>query len=212
MYEAFDEFDSLDEGDPFLGSLVSKIPWGKLAHTAGKSVLGSLGGILGEEPVYFDGESYEDFEAEYLNGDAAVMEVLAAEAAEAESEEEADAFIGALLPLALNAIPKIAPAAAKIGQQVLPSLVSGAKNLVATLWKNPSTRHLIQTIPTIARGTAATIARQAAAGRPVTAQTAVRALAGQAAKVLQNPKRSTAIVKRCRHTAARKKAAAHAFA
>jgi hypothetical protein len=213
LYE-HEEFDSLYEDleDPFIGSLVSKVPWGKLAKTAGKSVLSSLGGMLGEEENFDLEQTYEEFAADQLNGEMALMEVLAAEAAEADSEEEADAFIGAILPLATSLIPKLAPAAAKVGQAVLPSLVAGAKNLVSTLWKQPATRQLVQTIPTIARGTAATIAKQVAAGKPVTAQTAVRALAGQTAKVLQNPKKAAAIVKRCKQTAARKKAATPAMA
>ena len=169
LYEQ-EEFDALYEDleDPFIGSLVSKVPWGKLAKTAGKSALSSLGGMLGEEESFDLEGNYEDFAADQLNGEMALMEVLAAEAAEADSEEEADAFIGAILPLATSLIPKLVPAAAKVGQAVLPSLVSGAKNLVSTLWKQPATRQLIQTIPTMARGTAATIAKQVAAGRPVT--------------------------------------------
>jgi hypothetical protein len=221
LYE-MEDFDGLyeDQEDPFLGSLVSKVPWGKIAQTAGRSVMSSLGGNLGgllgelgEEEAFLGEASFEDFDAEHVNGETALMEVLAAQAAEAESEEEADAFIGALLPIATSLIPKIAPVAAKVGQAVLPHLVSGAKNLVGTLWKSPATRQLIQTIPTIARGTAATIAKQVAAGKPVTGQTAVRALAAQTAKVLQNPKRATAAMRRCKHVAARKRpAAAMAFA
>ncbi len=218
LYE-MEDFDALYEDleDPFLGSLVSKVPWGKIAQTAGKSVLsslgGGLGGLLGEEEAFLGEASFEDFDAEQANGETALMEVLAAQAAEAESEEEADAFIGALLPIATSLIPKIAPVAAKVGQAVLPQLVSGAKNLVSTLWKSPTTRQLIHTIPTIARGTAATIAKQVAAGKPVTGQTAVRALAAQTAKVLQNPKKATAAIRRCKHVAARKRpAAAMAFA
>jgi hypothetical protein len=212
LYET-EEFDALyEDEDQFIGGLVSKVPWGKIAKTAGKSVLSSLGDVLGEEESFDPETMYEDFAADQLNGEMALMEVLAAHAAEAESEEEADAFIGAILPLATSLIPKIAPVAAKAAQTVLPSLVSGAKNLVSTLWKSPATRQLVQTIPTIARGTAATIAKQVAAGKPVTPQTAVRALAGQAAKVLQNPKKATAIVKHCKQTAARKKAATPAMA
>jgi hypothetical protein len=216
LYE-LEDFDGLyeDHEDPFLGSLVSKVPWGKIAQTAGKSVLsslgGNLGGLLGEEEAFL-GE-YEDFDGELMDEESALMEVLAAQAAEAESEEEADAFIGAILPIATSLIPKLAPVAAKVGQAVLPHLVSGAKNLVGTLWKSPGTRQLSRTIPTIARGTAATIARQVAAGKPVTGQTAVRALAAQTAKVLQNPKTATAAVRRCKHVAARRRpATAMAFA
>jgi hypothetical protein len=217
MYETdFEEFDGLYEDleDPFVGGLLRKVPWGNIARTAGKAVLSSIGGALGEEESYFDLEaSYEDFEAEHLNGEAAVMEVLAAQAAQADSEEDADAFIGALIPMAASLIPKLAPAAAKAGQAVLPHLVSGAKNLASTLWKSPATRQLLHTVPTIARGTAATIAKQAAAGKPVTPQTAVRALAGQTAKVLQNPKRAAAVVRRSKATAARsRRATAAAFA
>jgi hypothetical protein len=217
LYE-MEDFDGLyeDQEDPFLGGLVSRVPWGKIAQTAGKSVMsslgGNLGGLLAEEEAFLGESSFEDFDGEQMNGETALMEVLATQAAEAESEEEADAFIGALLPIATSLIPKIAPVAARVGQAVLPHLVSGAKNLVGTLWKSPATRQLIQTIPTIARGTAATIAKQVAAGKPVTGQTAVRALAAQTAKVLQNPKKATAAIRRCKHVAARKRPAAMAFA
>jgi hypothetical protein len=194
-----------DQEDPFIGSLIRKVPWGKLARTAGKSVLSSVGGALGEEESsYGEAESLlEDFEAEQFNGETALMEVLAAQAAEADSEEEADAFIGALLPIATSLIPKLAPVAAKVGQKVLPQLVSGAKNLVGTLWKSPATRQLLHTVPTIARGTAASIAKQVAAGKPLTPDLAVRTFAGQTARMLQNPKRSAAVVKRSKQTAAR---------
>jgi hypothetical protein len=58
-----------------------------------------------------------------------------------------------------------------------------------TLHRNPQTRHLLKTVPTIARRTVNSLARQAARGRAVTPGTAVRTLARQAQRVLTHPGR-----------------------
>jgi hypothetical protein len=113
----------------------------------------------------------------------ALMEHLGHAAAEAESLHEADAFLGALVPLATSLVPKIAPALTRAA----PALIKGVTRVGRTLLRSPTTRHLIRTVPGIVRGTAVNLLRRASHGQPINPQAAVRALAGQAARVLSSP-------------------------
>ena len=185
-----------------------------------------------------EGESEFEFEHEFefetnpirrIYPDA-MMEHFAHVAAEAESEHEAgEAFLpliglaaSKLLPLAAKAI---APMAAKALPRITSSVMRAAPNLTRaissvgkTLYRNPSTRPLLRTLPTIARRTVGNIARQAARGQAVTPQRAVRTLAQQAAKVLSSPQQSVRAYKRSRaldrrfHRRIAPGAAAHAAA
>jgi hypothetical protein len=129
----------------------------------------------------------------------AMMEHLGQLAAEAESEEEAAEhflpLIGmaaskllpvvakAIAPMARKALPKIARAVTKASPHLTRSIGKVAK----TLHRNPATRHLLKTVPAIARRTVGSIARQAAHGRHITPRTAVHTLAKQARRVLGHP-------------------------
>lgn len=124
----------------------------------------------------------------------ALMEHLGHAAAEAESEAEAEAFIGALIPMAARLIPRVAPAI----MRAAPQLIRGASNVVRQLRRNPATRQLVRTVPTIVRGTVADIARQVGRGQPVTPQSAVRSLARQTARTLSNPRRCVQAYRRSR--------------
>jgi hypothetical protein len=130
----------------------------------------------------------------------AMMEHLAHAAMEAESEHEAaEGFLplipliaSKLLPLAAKALPKLAgralPQVARAIHRVTPQLTRSVGNLARTLHRNPQTRPLLRVVPSIARRAVTTIARQAAAGRPITPQSAVRVLARQNHRVLSNPR------------------------
>src|ERR1700739_2216457 len=139
----------------------------------------------------------------------AMMEHLAHESAQAESEHEAaEHFLpliplvaSKLLPLAAKAIPKIARALPKITRvvnRVSPQLTRGVSHITRTLFRNPRTRPLVRTIPSIARRTVANIARQAATGRTVTPRTAVRTLAQQARAILRSPRHRALALRRSR--------------
>jgi hypothetical protein len=139
----------------------------------------------------------------------AMFEHLAHRATEAETEDEAaEAFLpliplvaAKLLPLAAKAAPLIAKAMPKVMSavsRVTPQLTRGVANVARTLHRTPATRRLLQTVPTIAQRAVGQIARQVAAGRPVTAQTAVRALAQQTARVLRQPTRVRRVMTRSR--------------
>jgi hypothetical protein len=139
----------------------------------------------------------------------AMMEHLAHESAEAQSEHEAaEQFLpliplvaSKLLPLAAKAIPKVVRALPKITRvvnRVTPQLTKGVTRITRTLFRNPRTRPLVRTIPSIARRTVANIARQAAIGRAVTPQTAVRTLAQQTRTVLRSPRHRALAMRRSR--------------
>jgi hypothetical protein len=125
---------------------------------------------------------------------AALMAHLAHQATQTESEAEAEAFIGALVPLASAILPRIAPLVAR----AMPGLARGVMSVTRTLRSNPATRQLVRTVPTIVQRTTANIAQQSAQGRPVTPQTAVRALAQQTARVLGSPQQSVQAYRQAR--------------
>lgn len=167
------EYESEYEGDPFIGKLLS-----------------SLGSGLGL------GEGEYEYEYEYeavpMSEYEIVMENLAYRAAHSESEAEAEAFLGALASMAT----RLVPSAAKAIASVTPSLVRGVARMGSALHKNPTTRQLLQTAPTILKGTVQTLANQVEQGKPLSSTTALRALAGNTANVLDNPQKVKAAMKK----------------
>ena len=124
----------------------------------------------------------------------AMMEHLGHAAAEAETEAEAEAFVGALVPLAAGLVKHAAPHVAR----ATPHLVRGLSKVTHTLRGKPSTRSLVQTIPTIAARTTRSLARQVAHGRHITPRRAIRTLAGQTAAVLRDPRTRHRVVRHAR--------------
>jgi hypothetical protein len=194
-------------GSQALGGLIGdRLGQGALGRQLGTAVGGRLRNMIPErEWEYelegeFEGEWEGEFEAaERLNPlrrvyPDALMEHLGHAATEAESEAEAEAFIGAMIPLAARLIPRVAPAV----MRAAPQLIRGAAGVVRTLRRNPATRQLVRTVPTIVRSTVADIARQAGQGQAVTPQAAVRALARQTARTLSSPQRAVQAYRRSR--------------
>jgi hypothetical protein len=177
----------------------------------GEGWLGAIGNVVGS--LLGEGEGEDEFEDESaFEAEAedeispirkiypdAMMEHLGEMAFEAESEDEAAEhflpLVGmaaskllpvvakAVAPMAKKALPKIARAVTKATPQLTKSIGHVAKSL----HRNPQTRHLLKTVPAIARRTVGSIARQAAHGRRITPRTAVRTLAKQARHVLAHP-------------------------
>ena len=104
--------------------------------------------------------------------DAESMAHLAVRAERAQSEAEAEAFVGALVPLA----SKIIPRAAKVIARNAPALVKGASKIVRQLRRNPQTRRMVRALPVVLQRTAQSLADQAANGRDIDATTVVRTL------------------------------------
>ena len=151
-----------------------------------------------------------------------MLEHMAHEAAEAESEQEAAEAFAPLVPvMASKLIPVVArgaravagrPAARAGGHavaiaprlmanvmRVAPQLTRGVSQVTRTLYRNPQTRPLLRVIPAIARQTTASLARQVARGRPITPAFAVRTLARQTANMLRSPQK---VVRAYRHARA----------
>src|SRR3954453_22217341 len=168
----------------------------------------SVGGLLGEGEE--EGEYEAEFEFEYeveaeleteaedefededeafvnpvqrIYRDAELMAHLAGNAATAEGEEEAEAFIGALVPIAARLIPR----AAALVSRNAPALIRGATPIVRRLRKDPATRRLVRAMPVVLQRTAQSLADQSATGRPVTAESTVRTLARMTGRVLGTP-------------------------
>jgi len=158
------------------------------------------GELEGESEFELELEGEGELESEispvrkiYADG---MMEHLAHMAAEAESEQEAAEHFLPLVGLAAKkllpvvaravapALRKALPQVARAVTRVEPQLTRGITTIARGLHRSPETRRLLHAIPSIARRTVHSVARQAAQGRPITPRTAVRTLAQQTRRVL----------------------------
>jgi hypothetical protein len=177
-----------------------------------------------EQETEFEGEMESgELELEFHEGEIspvrkyyvdAMLEHMGHAAAEAESEQEAaEGFLPLIPMLAAKALPlaakfgakllpklagKVLPRVARTFSRVTPRLTRGVSNITRGLYRNQRTRPLVRAVPTIARRTVATIAKQAAAGRPVTPRTANRVLVAQTRRLLRNPRQTARILNRAR--------------
>ena len=131
----------------------------------------------------------------------AMMEHLGELAAEAETEQEAaEHFLPLIGMAASKLLPVVARAAAPMIRRALPriaravtrvapQLTRGVGQVARALHRNPATRRLFRAVPTVARRTVGTIARQAARGQRITPRSAVRTLVRQTRQVLGSPRR-----------------------
>jgi hypothetical protein len=121
--------------------------------------------------------------------DAESMAHLAVRAERAHSEAEAEAFIGALVPLAARLIPRAATLLARNA----PTLIRGATRIVRQLRRNPQSRMLVKALPVVLQRTAQSLADQAANGQEIDASTVVRTLGTMTGRVLGPSRRRRAI-------------------
>jgi hypothetical protein len=137
-----------------------------------------------------------------------MMEHLGELAAESETEQEAAEhflpLIGmaaskllpvvakAVLPMAKKALPRLA----KTVSRVTPHLTRGVGKIARTLHRTPQTRHLLRAMPSVARRTVGSIAKQVARGRTITPHAAVRTLAHQTRRVLGTPRHRVQALRR----------------
>jgi hypothetical protein len=189
------------------------------AGLEGEGWLGTLGSIagslLGESEDEYEGEEEYEYEDEIspirkIYPDA-MMEHLGELAAEAETEDEAVEhflpLIGmaaskllpvvakAVAPMARKALPKIAKALTRS----TPKLTRGIATVAKALHRDPNKRHLLKTVPGIARRTVGSIAHKVARGGQVTPRTAVRTLATQTRRVLGTPAHRAQALRRHHH-------------
>jgi len=210
-YETEDELIQSELEDELSGQGEFEDEYETESSLEGEGWLGAIGNVVGS--LLGEGEAEDEYEDESaFESEAedeispirkiypdAMMEHMGALAAEAETEDEAAEhflpLIGmaaskllpvvakAVAPMAKKALPKMARAVMKTS----PRLTQGIGRITKTLHRNPQTRHLVKAVPTIARRTVGSIARQAVRGRPITPRTAVRTLARQTRHVLGHP-------------------------
>jgi hypothetical protein len=123
----------------------------------------------------------------------AMMEHLAHEAAAAKSGHHAARV---LLPIVPMAASRVAPSAARALPRVLPRLAHGVSTVTQGLFRQPQTRHLVRTIPTIVNRTVSSLAHRASQGLPVTPQTAIRTLTQQTSQMIRNPQQRAVALRR----------------
>ncbi|MBD2057530.1 hypothetical protein H6F88_16125 [Oculatella sp. FACHB-28] len=129
-----------------------------------------------------------EFEAEVANTEiaheAALTEVLAAQAAEAATEAEAEAAAAAALPITITIM-----GGQRALRPVTPILAQANGRLVKTLRQQGKVgKQLLRTVPAIQRRTVATLKAASRAGKPITGAMAVKAMAASAQQVLNNPR------------------------
>ena len=140
------------------------------------------------ETHLFGANEYEaEVAAHEVAHEAALTEVMAAEASHTESESEAQALLGAAIPLSIRVM------GGKMGmqlgiQRITPTLVRVNAQLVLNLHRRGRPgRQLIRAVPAIQRRTLATLKAIQQTGRPITPALARQVMAGQAARVLGTP-------------------------
>jgi hypothetical protein len=159
----------------------------------GGQLLNALGGLFREgeaEVQHLEAELYSMNEGEGEIGpseaahEAAMGELLAAQAAEAESEAEAVSLINAGLPFAI-----VVTGRRRTIRPVVPALAQASGRMARLLRRQgPAGRQLLRAMPTIQRRAVSTLRAAQRAGQPVTAPLAVQAMAGSARRVLGNPR------------------------
>ena len=173
-----------------LAPIASRIVGGVIGGPAGAAIGGSIAQAVLREADY---ESEAEAEAELLESDAdfeaqggdfeayELMEDFAAEAVEAESEAEADMFIGRMALQAAQMFrrnPRLRGA--------VPRVIRAAMALAKTFRVNKRTRWAIRTIPVIIKRTLTRLGRL----RRVTRRSIVEAMAHETAWVLANRRRA----------------------
>jgi hypothetical protein len=160
---------------------------------AGPQASTAMDGLLQEgeataaafEAQYFgDGETDGEVADDELAHDAALTEVLAAEAAHTESDTEAQSLLGAALPLTITIMGARGPM-----YRYLPILIRTNARLVRGMrGSGPAGPQLSRLAVPIQRRTIASLAAAQRAGRPVPPVMVPRVMAAQAARVLGSPR------------------------
>jgi hypothetical protein len=124
--------------------------------------------------------------------EAALTELLANEAAQAESEAEAEALLGGTLPITITIM-----GGRRALRPVMPTLAQANGRLVRVLRRQgPAGRQLLRTLPTIQRQAVAILRAAARRGRPINGPLVVRALTAATQNVLGNPRQVQRAVER----------------
>lgn len=160
---------------PVLGGLVGSLV--KEAEMEVAQMEQNLTNLFAQPEVVSEAEHPEVHEA-------GLTELLAAEAAVAPTEAEAEANLAATLPITITIM-----GASPVARRVMPTLTAANARLVSTMRRQgPGGRQLLRTVPAIQRRTAVILRRAAQQGQPITPPLAVRAMTVATRRVLGNPR------------------------
>jgi len=184
------------------GKLAAMIPIPGAGLIAGPLARNLTSQLLKEgelEAEQLESELFGNGETELANTEiaheAALTEFLAAQAAEATTQAEAEAAIASSLPISFRVMGgRLAL------RPVMPVMAQATGRMThMMLQRGPNGQQLVRTIPTIHRQTAATLKAIARSGHPINNATAVKALADSAHRVLSNPQRVENVIVRNAH-------------
>jgi hypothetical protein len=182
--------------------------WGRRRRITVAGLLRQLSDILGDGEAEATQAEANFFGSNAMNGElaatemaheAALTEVMAAEATHTASESEAESLLGAALPITITIM-----SGSRAVRPVYPALVRANRRLVRSIrTSGQAGPQLLRVVPAIQRRTIATLRAARRAGHPVTPQLATRVMAGHAARVLSSPRL-------CGHALVRNTAIRHA--
>ncbi|HEX8062222.1 MAG TPA: hypothetical protein VF535_03310 [Allosphingosinicella sp.] len=118
-----------------------------------------------------------------------MMDVAAELASEAETEEEADAFLPIIASLAPMALKAMAPLAKKAFARIAPKVSQGVFSAGRKMLRNVGQKG-IAALPDIARGVARDSVQAVADGRDVTGDMVIRSAAQHTLPFLQDPRKA----------------------
>ncbi len=173
------------------GKLTAMIPGvGLLAAPLAAKLTSSLVREGEMEAVQMEAEFFgnNEAEAEVANTEvaheAALTEFLAAQAAEATNEAEAEAALGSALPITISIM-----GGRRALRRVTPVLTQANARLTKMLsQQGPAGKQLLRAVPTMQRRAIATLKAASRSGQPINNATAVKAMASAAHSVLNNPR------------------------
>jgi hypothetical protein len=231
-FEDYEGFD-YEDPDPFIGKIAQSLAGparsalkglAKQAATyAGNAIGGQRGARIGSGVAdavlnnlnWEDGEFEDDSDPfgdfEMVGGDTQVLQEmshLATLAANAQDQQEADQFIGALAGMAGKLLPKVIsslsgesddelwedeadeffpallPLAAKALPMAMPLISKGIGAIGKLFSRKRRTRPMMEALPVIAAKSVANVAKQVQKGKPVKPSTVAAVVAKQTAKTL----------------------------
>ena len=128
---------------------------------------------------------------------ARLIDMYANMAAQADSEEEADAFLPLIAGLAPMALKALAPAARSIGSKVAPKLAQGVMGAGRQMLQRFGQKGMAA-LPNVVRGVARDSLQRVANGQPLTGEQIMRSAAANTLPYLNDPQRCQQALQRCR--------------
>jgi hypothetical protein len=169
---------------PIIGNAVA----GPVGQQIGECISKALGENAGQGEYEFEFESESEGEGEFesvmsgpLSAQQGMGEYMASIAANAQTDTEAEAQIGASVIISLS------PADRDALRSLLPSITRGAAILTRLLRHNRRTRPVVRVVPTIVKRTAVALKKRSDAGQPITKKTAAKVMAAQTKRVIGSP-------------------------